>query len=93
MKLKQRFDCVEGDIDTDTDKLVCVGNRKYGRVSLCFQGSINITFAKIQLHSRDRAQDAEAVFCDAVQLGREIARRWNEYPEAAEAAGGTNGQD
>jgi len=38
---------------------------------------MNIEFARIRLHSRDLSVDAEAVFEDAMELGHEIARRWN----------------
>ena len=77
MKIEHRFEFVEGNFDTDTGKLECVGNYKYGRVSLCFAENTNIEFARIKLHSRDRAVDADAVYDDAVMLGSEIARRWN----------------
>lgn len=79
MKISHRFECVDGDFDTDTGKLSCVGNRKYGTVHLCFDEGWSITFAQIKLHSRDRAVDADAVFDDALRLGNEIARRWNEF--------------
>ena len=38
---------------------------------------MNIPFACIRLHTRDRAVDADAVLNDAYTLGQEIARRWN----------------
>ena len=79
MKVKQRIDFVEGDIDTDSDLMICVGNKKYGEVLLCFKaGGINVGFAKIKLFTSNKASDADAVFEDAVSLGEEIARRWNE---------------
>ena len=77
MNVSHRFEFVEGDFDTDTGKLSCVGNRKYGLVELCFDEGVHIPFARVKLHSRDRAVDADAVFDDAKRLGDEIARRWN----------------
>jgi hypothetical protein len=85
--IKHKIDFVEGDFDMDADKLTCVGIRKYGEVHLCFAGGMNIGFAKIKLHSRDRAVDADAVFDDAVRLGKEIARRWNVAQTAAPTEG------
>ena len=58
-------------------ELVCVKSPKYGRVDLCIKERMNIPFARIVLHSNDRAVDADAVIDDAYKLGQEIARRWN----------------
>ena len=79
MKIKNLFEFVEGDMDTETDKLICVGVKKYGEVLLCVKSNMHIPIAKIKLHSKDLAVDADAVFDDAVKLGEEIARRWNTY--------------
>lgn len=79
-----KIDCVTGAFDTDTGKLVCVQSAKYSEVELCFAESMNIPFAKIKLHDRDRYVDAQAVFKDAVRLGEEIERRWNEFPALEE---------
>lgn len=81
MILKHKIDFVEGDIDTETQKLSCCGNRKYGQVSLCFDCRMSIGFASIKLHSSGTAKDADAVFNDAHKLGEEIARRWNKELE------------
>ena len=81
MILKHKIDFVDGDIDTDTQKLTCGGNRKYGQVALCFDCGMSVGFATIKLYSKDRAKDADAVWNDAHKLGEEIARRWNEYSE------------
>lgn len=77
MILKHKIEFVEGDIDTETQKLSCGANRKYGQVSLCFDCGMSIGFASIKLHSSDTAKDVDAVFDDAHKLGDEIARRWN----------------
>lgn len=81
MKIKHKFMCVDGDFDTHTGKLSCVGNKKYGSVTLCFNEGLHITFASIKLHSKNHKVDADAVFEDALRLGKEIARRWNEYDD------------
>jgi hypothetical protein len=82
MVINQLFDNTTGVFETKTGNLVCVPNKKYGSVDLCFSGcsrtSFNVPFARIKLHSRDRAVDADVVFDDARKLGEEMARRWNE---------------
>jgi hypothetical protein len=78
MKIKHRFRFVDGDMDTETDELLCVGKRKYGEVHLCVKSNMHIPIAQIRLHSEDRAVEAAAVFEDAEKLGDEIARRWNQ---------------
>jgi hypothetical protein len=77
MIINHRFQFVDGNFETDTGELICVGNRKYGTVHLSFKGKMNIGFAKIVLHGMDRAVEADAVFDDAMKLGNEIAERWN----------------
>lgn len=79
MEINHRFDAVDGSFNTDSSQLVCVPMPKYAEVLLCFAEGMNIPFAKIQLHSRDRYVDAKAVLSDATALGNEIAHRWNEY--------------
>ncbi len=76
-KIHHLLEYVDGDFDTATDKLVCVGRRKYGDVALCFEANMNVQVARIKLHSRDRAVDANNTFDDAWRLGKEIERRWN----------------
>lgn len=75
--VQHRIDFVDGPFDMRSGRLACVGNRKYGHVSLCFRAGMNVSFAPIQLHSRDLASEADEVFDDAMRLGEEIARRWN----------------
>lgn len=77
MKISQRFDGVTGDIDTETQEVVCVQSYKHKSVELAFKGNFNVPFAKIKLFSSDRYVDAEATFEGAGKLGEEIARRWN----------------
>ena len=78
MNIEMDIDWVDGAFDTDTGKLKCVQSAKHAQVDLCFDtGGIFIGFAKIVLH-KDRWVSAEKVFPDAVKLGEEICRRWNE---------------
>ena len=77
VKIKQKFDFVDGDFDTDIGELLCVAKQKYAEVHLCFRGQGNIPFARIELYSGDRYADARETFDDAAALGKEICRRWN----------------
>ncbi|EPG9350426.1 TPA: hypothetical protein ACNVX4_006018 [Pseudomonas aeruginosa] len=79
MEISPRLDGVDGTFNTDTGQLKCVPYPKYAEVLLCFAERANIPFARIKLHSEDRYQTALAVYPDAVQLGDEITKRWNEY--------------
>lgn len=83
MEINHKFWNVNGAFETETGELVCVGLKKYNAVLLCFKANMNIPFAEIRLHSEDLAVDADAVFDDAVKLGDEIARRWNENKKFA----------
>ncbi len=78
MEIKTKIEFVKGSFDTIKGELVCVQNKKYGDVELCFKSNMLIPFAKIELYSSNLAKDADATFEDAVKLGDEIVRRWNE---------------
>ncbi len=73
MKFNQKFRFVEGDFDTVPGEIKCVISRKHLDVA-----GMNIPFAQIKLYSSGLRMDAESTFYDAVNLGKEIARRWNE---------------
>jgi len=79
-----RIEGVSGAFDTDKDKLICIGNSKYGSVSLCFMGGWHVTFADIKLYSTHRAIDADATFNDAKSFGDEIVNRFNHFNEKCE---------
>lgn len=81
MEINQKFRFVEGTFDTVPGEIKCVVSRKYLEVELCFVAGMNIPFAQIKLYSSSLRMDAEATFDDAVNLGKEIARRWNECPD------------
>lgn len=80
-EINHLIEFVTGPFDTTTGKLVCVKSPKYGKVELCFAEGMNIPFACIKLHTRDRYVDAAAVLEDAYTLGQEIARRWNAHAQ------------
>lgn len=82
MQIHHQIEFVDGEINTETQELICVYNKKYGMVELCFKGPMHIGFASIKLHSDDLASAADAVFNDAVKLGEEIANRWNTNRES-----------
>lgn len=82
MEIHHRFEHVTGHFETDTGELIAVRSPKYGRVDLCFKDTWNIPFARIRLHSKDLAGDADAVLDDAYNLAKEIAHRWNTHPNA-----------
>lgn len=79
MEITHLIDFVEGPFETDTGELISVPHRKYGQVDLCFKGPMHIPFARIVLHTRDLAVDADQVFDSASALGAEITRRWNAH--------------
>lgn len=84
MIITPKFDFVEGSFDTQEVKMLCVPSEEHGRVDLCIKepgNHWNFPIAKIQLHSKDLYVDFKATFEDAVKLGEEIARRWNESQE------------
>ena len=79
-KIKMKFDYVDGDFDTDNGKLVSVRMKNHV-VLLCFVDGMNIPFSRIKLYDSDLYRDAKATSDDALDLGNEIARRWNEYAD------------
>lgn len=89
MQINQKFRFVEGSFETLTGQIKCVQSQKHLEVELCFcTGSADsdtpgmyIPFAQIKLYHSGLRIDAEATFNDAVNLGKEIARRWNECPD------------
>lgn len=84
MIITPKFDCVDGNFNTQKVEMICVPHDKHGRVDLCIKEPgehWNFPIAKIQLHSKDLYVDFKATFEDAVKLGEEIARRWNESQE------------
>ena len=81
MKITPKWNFCEGSFDTEKVKMLCIPNDNHGRISLNIKDpdcSWNFPIALIKLHSKDLYVDFKATFDDAVKLGNEIARRWNE---------------
>jgi len=78
MKITPKISFVEGSFDTIDAELICIPHRKYGEVSICVKSNMHVPIAKIKLHSKDLAIDADVVFEDASKFGEELVRRWNE---------------
>jgi hypothetical protein len=84
MEITPKWDLCEGSFDTKEVKMLCVPNKNHGCVNLCIKepnNCWNFPIAQIKLHSKDLYVDFEATYEDAVKLGEEIARRWNECDE------------
>jgi len=85
MKIAQKFgDHVTGTFDTITDSIKCVVSKKYNEVELCLatgdaeNPGMFIPFAQIKLYHSGLWKDADETFDEAVKLGKEIERRFNE---------------
>ena len=81
MEITPKWYLCKGSFDTKDVKMLCVPQEKHGSVDLCIkepESNWNYPVAKIKLHSQDLYVDFKATFDDAVKLGEEIARRWNE---------------
>lgn len=81
MKITPKWDFCAGSFKTEEIKMVCVGNDNHGKVSLCIK-EIGCTtlfpVAEFKLYSSNLYVDFKETYEDAVKLGNEIARRWNE---------------
>lgn len=73
-----RIDGVTGTFSLDSSEIICVPRKKHSAVDLCLKGPMYVVFADIQLFSSLRYKDAAATYDDAVLLGKEIERRYNE---------------
>ena len=84
MEITPKWNFCDGSFDTKEVEMLCVPNKNHGRVNLCIKepnNCWNFPIAKIKLHSKDLYVDFETTYEDAVKLGKEIARRWNECNE------------
>lgn len=83
MKVTPKWDFVSGSFDTKDVEMLCVPSDKHGTITLAVkekEGHWNYPIAEIKLFSSDLYVDFKATYDDAVKLGNEIARRWNESP-------------
>ena len=81
MEITPKFEYIDGSFNTEEVELVCVPSDHRGHVSLCIKepnSSWNIPIGEILLYDSDRYVDFKATLKDATNLGKEIARRWNE---------------
>ena len=93
MEIRYKLDSLSksgSSFDLETDKMTCVSNFGRGEVALCFSEDTEREFATIKLHHGSKERRAAAVFADAVELGKEIARRWNAGAKERSDAGGQN---
>lgn len=84
MKITPKIQFVSGSFDTKDVSLVLVPNDNHGEVSLCVKESHSnwlIPIGEIKLYSSDRYVDFKATLEDATLLGKEICRRFNEFPQ------------
>lgn len=84
MKITPKIQFVSGSFDTKEVKLVLVPSDKHGIVELCVKepdSEWNIPIGEIKLYSRDRYVDFKDTLEDATKLGKEICRRFNEFPQ------------
>ena len=81
MKIIPKWNFVSGDFDTKDIKMMCIPSDKHGTIELAVKSpdcTCNFPIAKIELYSSERYVDFKETYDDAVKLGNEIARRWNE---------------
>lgn len=81
MEITQKIKHVEGSFDTKTGELVCVPSKKNGTVQLCLKSDFNLPIAEIRIYDSDRYVDFVETFDDASKLGKEICRRFNQFPQ------------
>ena len=80
MEITPKFELIEGSFDTKDSKMLCVVSDKYGEIALSIQPQScgwNFPIAQIKLYSSCLRKDFDATKEDALKLGKEIARRWN----------------
>ena len=78
MKIKPKWNFSKGTFDTKEVKMLCVPSDKHGEINLCIKDGFNYAIAEIKLYSGNLYVNFKETYDDAVKLGNEIARRWNE---------------
>lgn len=84
MEITPKIQFVSGSFDTKEVKLVLIPSDNHGLVELCVKepdSGWNIPIGEIKLYSSDRYVDFKATLEDATKLGKEICRRFNEFPQ------------
>ncbi|MBO5243928.1 MAG: hypothetical protein J6B36_06840 [Muribaculaceae bacterium] len=84
MRITPKIQFVSGSFDTKEVNLVLIPSDKHGEVLLCVKephSNWNIPIGEIKLYSSDRYVDFKATLEDATKFGKEICRRFNEFPQ------------
>lgn len=81
MEITPKMKHVEGSFDTKTGELVCVPSKKNGTIQLCMKSNFNLPIAEIRIFDSGRHVDFIETFEDASNLGNEICRRFNKFPQ------------
>ena len=84
MKRTPKIQFVSGSFDTKKVKLVLIPSDTPGLVELCVKepdSNWNIPIGEIKLYSSDRYVDFKATLEDATKFGKEICRRFNDFPQ------------
>lgn len=84
MKITPKMQFVSGSFDTKEAKLVLIPSDKHGLVELCVKepdSGWNVPIGEIKLYSSDLYVDFKATLEDATKFGKEICRRFNEFPQ------------
>lgn len=84
MKITPKLQFVSGSFDTKEVELVLVSSDNHGIVELCVKepdSGWNIPIGEIKLYSSDLYVDFKATLEDATKFGKEICRRFNEFPQ------------
>ncbi|MDR0385609.1 MAG: hypothetical protein LBH60_05990 [Prevotellaceae bacterium] len=81
MEITPKWKNVKGSFDTKEVEMVCVPSYSYRVIALCIKEKgkrTNFPVANVKLYSGDLYVNFKEAYDDAVKLGEEIARRWNE---------------
>ena len=84
MKITPKIQFVSGCFDTKKVNLVLIPSDNHGLVELCVKepdSNWNIPIGEIKLYSSDRYVDFKATLEDATKFGKEICRRFNDFPQ------------
>lgn len=81
MEITPKNKYVEGSFDTKTGEMVCVPSQMEGTVQLCLKSNFNLPIAEIKIFDSGRYVDFIETFDDASNLGNEICRRFNQFPQ------------
>lgn len=84
MEITPKIQFVSGSFDTKECSLVLVPSDNHGEISLCVKEpgcGWNIPIGEIKLYSSELYVDFKETYEDACKFGKEICRRFNEFPQ------------